>query len=97
MTIEINTPDDLAKHLKTLRKRYKVTQHELAIEIKVADETILRYEKFQNKIPMDKAIEIMQYFVNNHIKKRLILSIMPTNAKKQTEDNSLTSISNAGA
>ena len=45
MIIHINAPDDLASHLKFLRKKYKVSQPELAKEVGKSSSAILRYEK----------------------------------------------------
>ena len=88
MIIHINTPEDLANNLKDLRKKYKVSQYELAIELGKSSSSILRYEKGYAQISVETAIRILQFFVNRHICDTVTLSLSPKNAKTLIKDPS---------
>lgn len=88
MIIHINTPEDLARNLKDLRKKYKVSQPELAKEVGKSYSAILRYEKGYAQISVETAIKILQFFVNRHIRETVTLSLSPTNGKNLTKDPS---------
>lgn len=79
MIIAINRPEDLATHLKDLRKKYKVSQEELANEIKVSAASIGRYENGITEISVNTYFRICQFFVNRHIRDVVSLSLKPTN------------------
>lgn len=88
MIIHIQTPEDLAKQIKDLRKKYKVSQPELAREVGKSYSSILRYEKWYAQISVETAIRILQFFVNRHIRETVTLSLSPKNAKTLTKDPS---------
>lgn len=88
MIIHIHTPEELARSLKDLRKKYKVSQPELAKELGKSSSSILRYEKGYAQISVETAIKILQFFVNRHIKETVTLSLSPKNAKTPIIDPS---------
>lgn len=79
MIITINRPEDLVRNLRDLRKKYKVSQEELASEIKVSAASIGRYEKGITEISVNTYFRICQFFVNRHVRENVSLSLKPTN------------------
>lgn len=93
MIITIHSPKDLANHLKDLRKKYKVTQKELAIEVEVNAASIGRYEMGLTEISVNTYFKICQFFVNRHIKETLSLSLKPENDNMTTKNSDSASTS----
>ena len=84
MHIAINESDDIRNALKAMRKKYKVTQKELAVWINISSGSILRYEKNYTEIPTDILVKIIQFFSKNYVKNTINLSI---NQSNETQNN----------
>jgi len=78
MTTQIINPEDIGIYLKDTRKKYKMSQKELAKWIWISQYSIIRYEK-NNYLQASSQIvfSILAYFIQEHVKGTITLSIMP--------------------
>ena len=91
MTVEINSPEDIGIYLRDLRKKYKVTQIDLAKYLGISEYTILRYEKTNYVQASEKIIfSILEFFSREYVKESITLSITPKDVT-MNQDNTSTS------
>lgn len=77
------TIPELRKQLKNYRKKYRLSQKDVADAIGVSIITIFRFESWAQETSGEKIIKIYEYLVNNHIKETLSFTIEYKDSKKK--------------
>lgn len=83
----IRNPEDIGILLKNLRKKYRISQTILAKWAWVSLYSIMRYEK-RNYVQASSEIvfSILAYFIREHVKDTLHLSIISPNDTMNTDN-----------
>lgn len=77
MHVEIQNMEDVGTLIKQLRKRYKVTQEELAKIIGISAYSIVRYEKRNYAQASGKIVfSILGFFQKEYVKETITLSLI---------------------